>query len=164
MYSSQIQRQNGEYVDDKFCGKRLLCRRSALNWRTLYNADNSSSAPKSTAAVAWQACAARRPTRMTLLLLCSLKMSVPLLLNYYGMPVRRLILYYIFILHSWANFLVRCMCFLPIYSVHQAFWTYHPGSHRRKVTQDFSSTFLLRCLRLNFSREKDSAVPFPRRP
>ncbi|CAM9547707.1 unnamed protein product [Ascophyllum nodosum] len=23
-------------------------------------------------------------------------------------------------------------------------WTYQPGSHRRKVTQDFSSTFLLR--------------------
>ena len=25
-------------------------------------------------------------------------------------------------------------------------WTYQPGLHRRKVTQDFSSTFLLRCL------------------
>ena len=25
-------------------------------------------------------------------------------------------------------------------------WTYQPGSRRRKVTQDFSSTFLLRCL------------------
>ena len=30
-------------------------------------------------------------------------------------------------------------------------WTYQPGSHRRKVTQDFS-TFLLRCLSF-FSRE-----------
>ena len=28
-------------------------------------------------------------------------------------------------------------------------WTYQPGSHRRKVTQDFS-TFLLRCLDLFF--------------
>ena len=25
-------------------------------------------------------------------------------------------------------------------------WTYQPGSHRRKVTQDFSSTFFLRCV------------------
>ena len=41
----------------------------------------------------------------------------------------------------------------------------HTGgrSHRRKVTQDFS-TFLLFCgACLNFSREKDSCVPFPRR-
>ena len=39
----------------------------------------------------------------------------------------------------------------------------HTGgrSHRRKVTQDFSSTFFLRCVP---SREKDSAIPFPRRP
>ena len=35
------------------------------------------------------------------------------------------------------------ICFLPIHSGHQ--WTYQPGSHRRKVTQDFSSTFL-RCM------------------
>ena len=33
---------------------------------------------------------------------------------------------------------VMCVvCFLPIHSGHQ--WTYQPGSHRRKVTQDFSS-------------------------
>ena len=32
------------------------------------------------------------------------------------------------------------------------------------VTQDFSSTFLFAVLALIFSREKDSAVPFPRRP
>ena len=119
-----------------------------------------------------------------------------------------------------------CVCFLPIHSGHQVRWTYQPGSRRRKVTQDFSSTFLLRCVPyffsrqgfshsfpsstvksnfvcvfsshsfwtsssldvpagvtqeeghtdrishspsfcgacLNFSREKDSAVPFPRRP
>ena len=37
-----------------------------------------------------------------------------------------------------------CVCFLPIHSGLQ--WTYQPGSHRRKVTQDFSSTFFLRCL------------------
>ena len=34
-------------------------------------------------------------------------------------------------------------------------------THRRKLTQDCSSTFLLRCACLNFSREKDPAVPFP---
>ena len=37
-----------------------------------------------------------------------------------------------------------CVCFLPIYSGLQ--WTYQPGSHRKKVTQDFPSTFFLRCL------------------
>ena len=33
----------------------------------------------------------------------------------------------------------RCVCvyFLPIHSGHQVRWTYQPGSHRRKVTQDF---------------------------
>ena len=59
----------------------------------------------------------------------------------------------------------RCVCcvyFLPIHSGHQ--WTYQPGSHRRKVTQDFSSTFTFCGACLNFSREKDSAIPFPRRP
>ena len=39
-----------------------------------------------------------------------------------------------------------CVCFLPIHSGHQVRWTYQPGSHRRKVTQDFPSTFLLRCV------------------
>ena len=34
----------------------------------------------------------------------------------------------------------------PIHSEHQVRWTYQPGSHRTKVTQDFSSTFLLRCV------------------
>ena len=29
------------------------------------------------------------------------------------------------------------VCFLPIHSGHQVRWTYQPGSHRRKVTQDF---------------------------
>ena len=29
------------------------------------------------------------------------------------------------------------LCFLPIHSGHQVRWTYQPGSHRRKVTQDF---------------------------
>ena len=39
-----------------------------------------------------------------------------------------------------------CAWFLPIHSGHQVRWTYQPGSHRRKVTQDFSSTFFLRCV------------------
>ena len=30
-----------------------------------------------------------------------------------------------------------CVCFLPIHTGHQVPWTYQPGSHRRKVTQDF---------------------------
>ena len=42
------------------------------------------------------------------------------------------------------HFLCVCVCFLPIHSGHQ--WAYQPGSHRRKVTQDFSSTFFLRCV------------------
>ena len=46
-----------------------------------------------------------------------------------------------------------CVCFLPIHSGHQVRWTYQPGSHRRKVTQDFSSTFFLRCVPYFFSRE-----------
>ena len=37
------------------------------------------------------------------------------------------------------------VCFLPIHSGHHVRWTYQPGSPRRKATQDFSSTFLLRC-------------------
>ena len=41
---------------------------------------------------------------------------------------------------------VFSVCFLPIHSGHQVRWTYQPGSHRRKVTQDFSSTFFLRCV------------------
>ena len=36
------------------------------------------------------------------------------------------------------------VCFLPIHSRLQ--WTYQPGSHRKKVTQDLPSTFFLRCL------------------
>ena len=39
-----------------------------------------------------------------------------------------------------------CVCFLPIHSGHQVLWTYQPGSHRRKVTQDFSSTLFLWCV------------------
>ena len=38
-----------------------------------------------------------------------------------------------------------CVFFLPIHSGHQVRWTYQPGSHRRKFTQDFSS-FFLRCV------------------
>ena len=36
-----------------------------------------------------------------------------------------------------VKFLCVCVCFLPIHSGHQVRWTYQPGSHRRKVTQDF---------------------------
>ena len=46
-----------------------------------------------------------------------------------------------------------CVCFLPIHSGDQVRWMYQPGSHRRKVTQDFSSTFFLRCVPYFFSRE-----------
>ena len=43
--------------------------------------------------------------------------------------------------------LLCCVCFLPFHSGHQVRWTYQPGSYRRKVTQDFSSsTFFLRCV------------------
>ena len=59
---------------------------------------------------------------------------------------------------------VCVLCFLPIYFGRQVRWMYQPGSHRRKVTQDFSSAFLFCGPCLYFSREKDSAIPFPRRP
>ena len=36
-----------------------------------------------------------------------------------------------------------CVCFLPIHSGHHVRWTYQPGSHRRKVRHNFSSTFFL---------------------
>ena len=45
------------------------------------------------------------------------------------------------------------VCFLPIYSGRRVRWMYQPGSNRRKVTQDFLSTFRLRCMPLFFSRE-----------
>ena len=51
-----------------------------------------------------------------------------------------------------------CVCFLPIHSGHQVRWTYQPGSHRISHPPSFCGA----CL--NFSREKDSAIPFPRRP
>ena len=44
------------------------------------------------------------------------------------------------------RFFFVCVCFLPIHSGPQVRWTYQPGSHRRKVTHNFSSTFLLRCV------------------
>ena len=50
---------------------------------------------------------------------------------------------------SWGMF----VCFIDIYSGRQVRWMYQPGSHRRKVTQDLSCTFLLRCVPLFFSRE-----------
>ena len=39
--------------------------------------------------------------------------------------------------HIWAYKYIYVLCFLPIHSGHQVRWTYQPGSHRRKVTQDF---------------------------
>ena len=38
-----------------------------------------------------------------------------------------------------------CVCFLPIYSRRHVHWMYQPESHKRNVTQDFPSIFLLRC-------------------
>ena len=61
----------------------------------------------------------------------------------------------------WTN---QYVCFLPIHSGHQVRWTYQPGSHRRKVTQDFFHPPSFCGAFLNFSREKDSAIPFFRRP
>ena len=48
--------------------------------------------------------------------------------------------------HERAELCVFSVYFLPIHSGHQVRWTYQPESHRRKVTQDFSSTFFLRCV------------------
>ena len=55
--------------------------------------------------------------------------------------------------HYWYE-----VCFLPIHSGHQVRWTYQPGSHRISHPPSFCGA----CL--NFSREKDSAISFPRRP
>ena len=57
---------------------------------------------------------------------------------------------------SWVEIHV-CVCFLPIHSGHQVRWTYQPGSHRISHPPSFCGA----CL--NFSCEKDSAIPFPRR-
>ena len=49
---------------------------------------------------------------------------------------------------------IVCVCVLSSYLFWTSgLWTYQPGPHRRKVTQDFSSTFLLLCLHSFFSRE-----------
>ena len=46
-----------------------------------------------------------------------------------------------------------CVCVFchPIHSGHQVRWTYQPGLHRRKVTQDFYT--FLRCVPYLLSRE-----------
>ena len=54
------------------------------------------------------------------------------------------------------------LCFLPIYSKHQVRWTYQPGSLRKSHRISHPPSFCGACL--NFSREKGSTVPFPRRP
>ena len=56
------------------------------------------------------------------------------------------------------------MCFLPIHSGLQ--WTYQPGSHRKKVTQDFPSTFFLRCyigipIQVKNKINEEEAIPPP---
>ena len=53
-----------------------------------------------------------------------------------------------------------CVCvFFPIFSGRQVRWMYQPESHRRKVTQNSTSTFLLPCMSLFFSREGFSSFP-----
>ena len=49
------------------------------------------------------------------------------------------------------------VCFLPIHCGHQVHWTYQPRSHRISHSLSFCGA----CL--NFSREKDPAIPSPRR-
>ena len=46
-----------------------------------------------------------------------------------------------------------CLRFIPIHSGRQLRSTYQPESHRRKVTQDFSSAFFLRCVPSVFLQE-----------
>ena len=46
-----------------------------------------------------------------------------------------------------------CVCVVIPFILDVRFVDVQPGSHRRKATQDFSSTFLLRCLPQFFSRE-----------
>ena len=60
--------------------------------------------------------------------------------------------------HKKRNGDMCVVCFLPIYCGHQVRWTYQPGSHRIFHPPSFCGA----CL--NVSREKDSAIPFPRRP
>ena len=48
-----------------------------------------------------------------------------------------------------------CVCFLPIYPGRQVRWMYQPESHRRKGTQDFLSTFLLRFMPLFFLVDRE---------
>ena len=55
---------------------------------------------------------------------------------------------------------VLCVCvFFPIYSGRQNRWKYQPGSHRISHPPPFCGGACL-----NFSREKDSAISFPRLP
>ena len=56
--------------------------------------------------------------------------------------------------YSFYSLECRALCvFLPIYSGRRVRWMYQPRSHRRKVAQDYSSTFLLQCMPLFFTRE-----------
>ena len=54
-----------------------------------------------------------------------------------------------------------CVCLLSSHLFWTSdLWMHQPGSHRRKVAQDFSSTFLLRCC-LNFLLRGGLSRPFP---
>ena len=60
-----------------------------------------------------------------------------------------------------------CVCvffLLPIRSGHQVRWTYQPRGHTGERSHRIfhPPSFCGACL--NFSREKDSVIPFPRRP
>ena len=57
-----------------------------------------------------------------------------------------------------TSILCVCVCFLPLHSGLQ--WTYQPGPHRKKVTQDFPSPFFSAVLAFFFSRE-GSCHSFP---
>ena len=49
--------------------------------------------------------------------------------------------------NSARGHLISVLCvFFPFILDVKFVWVYQPESHRRKVTQDFSSTFILRCM------------------
>ena len=75
--------------------------------------------------------------------------SYPVLLLYYTwLPIRYVIRGLLDRKRSEEH--LQKSCSVCVLSSHlfwtSGLWTYQPGSHRRNATQDFSSTFLLRCL------------------
>ena len=75
---------------------------------------------------------------------------------------------YCIVLHTVLYFcFCRCCCFIPfILDVRlHLWWTHQPGSHRpRSFFSFFFPDLPCAVLALIFYREKDSAIPFPRRP